>query len=269
MASFLALGSAQKGSDVVKRDVKEFWEDATRAEGYARRTYLKATEKSIISRFEDQWPNWTLLDIGVGAGRTTVHFAPLVKSYVGVDFSNAMIKKCIDKYSKYRFYVQDVRNLNHIDSSSIDFVLFSYNGLGELGHDDAQAALNEIARVLRKSGYLFFSRHNILGAHKLFRIQFSRNPIRMYKTARIAMKLRSLNPEWRKLSTRDYAELHDYPYDFSKSVHYVSPSEQIRQLQRAGFENTRVILHSSAIECLENDTEIREESFLHFLTQKS
>lgn len=35
-----------------------------------------------------------MLDIAVGAGRTTLHFASLIKSYVGIDYSSGMITEC-------------------------------------------------------------------------------------------------------------------------------------------------------------------------------
>ena len=38
-----------------------------------------------------------MLDIGVGTGRTTMHFAGLVKEYVGVDYSSALIQACPEK----------------------------------------------------------------------------------------------------------------------------------------------------------------------------
>lgn len=107
-----------------------------------------------------------MLDVGVGLGRTTPYFAPVVASYVGIDYSLPMVESCIarlgDRFSNVSLDVGDVRDLGRFAAGSFDFVLFSYNGLDSIGHDDRLIALAELRRVTDAAGYIFFSSHNLL-----------------------------------------------------------------------------------------------------------
>ena len=74
--------------------------------------------------------NLKVLDLGVGAGRTTKFLMDLADEYVGIDYSQGMINACKKgKLSKLKFFVADAQNLNFLDSNYFDFILFSYNGI--------------------------------------------------------------------------------------------------------------------------------------------
>ncbi len=64
-----------------------------------------------------------MLDIGVGGGRTTRHFAPLARTYLGVDYSAAMIARCKREFPSFRFAVADARRLAFAADESYDLVL--------------------------------------------------------------------------------------------------------------------------------------------------
>ncbi len=64
-------------------------------------TNLQKPEETILNELKNKLPNMKMLDIGVGAGRTTVHFAPLTKEYVGIDCSDNMIRECQKKFRNY------------------------------------------------------------------------------------------------------------------------------------------------------------------------
>ncbi len=55
--------------------------------GYSSGEGLQKPEETILNELRNKLPNMKMLDIGVGAGRTTKYFAPLTKRYVGVDYS--------------------------------------------------------------------------------------------------------------------------------------------------------------------------------------
>lgn len=105
-----------------------------------------------------------MLDIGVGAGRTTHYFAHLTKEYVGIDYSENMIKVCREKFQNYpkkiSFEVCDARSLKFFEDSYLDFVLFSYNGLDYMNHEDRLRVLREIRRATKEGGTFVF-RHII------------------------------------------------------------------------------------------------------------
>ena len=253
----------------MKWNAAEFWGSEKRAEGYAKRDFLVEPEKVIIERFKDRWGGWRLLDIGVGGGRTTSHFAPLVKEYVGTDFAPIMIDYCKKRFGgqflNTRYLVQDVRSMVVLDDDYFDFVMFSYNGLSELQHEDMPTALAEIRRVMKPSGYFFFSQHNILWANNIFALKFLKRPDHLLRSIYRTLRFRSINANYKEITSRDYAELHDYPFDFKKLTYYTSPMEQVRQLKQAGFEETEIFLNSSGEKWCGDLEDAKEEPFLHYL----
>ena len=76
-----------------------------------------------------------VLDLGVGAGRTTPKLSELADSYVGLDYSPAMIDVCRRKYPQQAFVVADAADLSQFESSSFDVVVFSFNGIDCLPDD--------------------------------------------------------------------------------------------------------------------------------------
>jgi SAM-dependent methyltransferase len=102
-----------------------------------------------------------VLDLGVGAGRTTPFLAARAKRYVGVDYADRMVEYCQKQWPELEFHVDDAADLSRYADSSFDTVVFSYNGIDTLYPDEARhACLDEIARVLRPDGTFVFSRRN-------------------------------------------------------------------------------------------------------------
>ena len=62
------------------------WENDSIVKEYSIQTTLHKPEQTILNILKPILPNMKMLDIGVGAGRTTIQFAPLVKEYIGIDY---------------------------------------------------------------------------------------------------------------------------------------------------------------------------------------
>ncbi len=93
---------------------------------------LYPAEASVIERFDGSWPSIRMLDIGIGAGRTTAHFAPLAGEYVGVDYGAAFVEHCREVFGEsesVRFSVADAREFDTLGLGRFDFILFSFNGI--------------------------------------------------------------------------------------------------------------------------------------------
>jgi len=163
-----------------------------------------------------------MLDIGVGGGRTTVHFAPLVRNYIGVDFSEGMIRACRKRFPALPFEVADVRSLPFADST-FDFILFSFNGLDYVPAGDRMRALREIHRVGRSGGRFCFSAHNLLW--------LGRRSLRPWL-------IRRMNAP--NVFEHDAAVVQDGALMFGLSTYYVRPAAQIEQLREAGFGDVRI-----------------------------
>ena len=153
---------------------------------YRQLNQLQPAEQSILDLFGDEWSSIKMLDIGVGGGRTTQHFSRVVQEYVGVDYSDEMIAACQKRFpssSQSRvFEVVDARDMSQFADNSFDFILFSFNGLDSLSHQDRLQVFQEVKRVGKSGGYFFFSSHSLQGLEREFnwRNQVSLNPLKTY-----------------------------------------------------------------------------------------
>lgn len=227
---------------------------------YAQLSLLQPAEKTVFDLLASQLPNMRMLDIGVGGGRTTQHFAKVVADYVGIDYSAAMIAACQKRFpalSKAVFEVCDVRDLSRFKDNSFDFVLFSFNGIDHASHADRLAVFREILRVGKPGGYFFFSSHNLQGLEQAFSIknQLSLNPISSYVNLVMLALLRFLNRPLtvKQLKASTYAIVRDESHNFSLKTYYIRPQAQIKQLLR-DFGEVKVYSWRSGLEITDEDT---------------
>jgi SAM-dependent methyltransferase len=121
---------------------------------YRRATSLQRSEQVLFSRFLK--PRDRLLDLGIGAGRTT-RFLRDRPIYVGLDIAQEMTAATFRDLGETRLVVASADMLPFADSS-FDSIVFSFNGLGYL--DSRNGVYNEVHRVLVPGGIFLFSLHN-------------------------------------------------------------------------------------------------------------
>ena len=68
---------------------------------YASLDYLTACERLLFDTYLA--PGMAILDLGVGGGRTTPYLSQKASRYVGVDYSEEMIRLCRDKFPQLEF----------------------------------------------------------------------------------------------------------------------------------------------------------------------
>jgi SAM-dependent methyltransferase len=126
---------------------------------YAALEYLTPCEKFIFDTYLVQ--GMAILDLGVGGGRTTPYLSQKASRYVGVDYSEEMIRGCREKFSQLEFLVADASDLSKFSDGSFDAIVFAFNGLDYvLPAQKRRRCLRECERVLRGGGVLIFSSHN-------------------------------------------------------------------------------------------------------------
>jgi ubiquinone/menaquinone biosynthesis C-methylase UbiE len=128
---------------------------------YAYKTTLVFGEPTIFRDFGPWLKGKAVLDIGVGAGRTTPHllkFEP--RRYVGVDFAVGMLDHCRQRFPGTDFRFADARSLTDFADGEFDFVLFSWSGIDCVNHEDRLRILAEVRRVLVPGGLFIFSSAN-------------------------------------------------------------------------------------------------------------
>jgi SAM-dependent methyltransferase len=125
---------------------------------YAEATQLQPAERELFNKHLQ--PNISILDIGVGGGRTTPYLAELSHHYVGIDYSEEMVRACRSRYPSQRFELCDASDLAIFADETFDAVIFSFNGIDYLGPEGRTRCFSEVARVLVDDGRFIFSSHN-------------------------------------------------------------------------------------------------------------
>ena len=124
---------------------------------------LWESEKYIISKYIN--PNDKILDIGCGAGRTTINlFKNGFKNVVGIDIANNLLdfarNYCKENELDIKFFEQSATEIQ-FDKETFDSAIFSYNGFMCIPlEENRRRALSEIHRVLKPKGIFIFSAHD-------------------------------------------------------------------------------------------------------------
>ena len=247
------------------------WNLAGVVDHYNEDHTLQAPEKTILESLKPRMHEWDVLDIGVGTGRTTAFLAPLVKKYTGTDYAENMILSCRkrfgDSFSNMSLQVGDARLMPEFETGAFDFVLFSFNGLDYIGHEDRLKALKEIKRVCKPGGYFAFSTHNLRAIGGIYSIEWTPHPKYMlyqfYKITRLLFKT-GLPGKYRD---KEYAVIHDGLHHFKIVTYYIQPEVQVRQLQEAGFEQIRLFSVTDGKETHTQDPLLKKSPWVYFLCQ--
>ena len=146
---------------------KEYWAQA--AKGSLEKTMEKicdgfdgetfATKKDSILFFLNVplLPEYVVLDLACGMGRTCKWVSPKVKQYVGVDFIPEMIEKAKEynkQYTNAKFYINDGSTLNIIEDEMFDIVYceIAFQHMNKTIH---KSYVSDIHRTLKKNGLFY------------------------------------------------------------------------------------------------------------------
>lgn len=205
---------------------------------------LEPSETACLLRHQPQFAGKDVLDVGVGAGRTTRYLAPLARRYEAVDYSPDMIAYMKQTMPAISSQIADFRNLNIFQSGSFDFVFATNNVIDNFSREDRLKAMREAHRVLRPGGMFAFSSHNL--RHKdAFAgpsMTWSKNPIRLYRNASgflVSWKNHRRIGKLREIHD-DYALLNDCGHSFAIIHYYSAPEAVIAHLQASGFQISTV-----------------------------
>jgi SAM-dependent methyltransferase len=202
----------------------------------------------------------SVLDIGIGAGRTVGPLSELFGRYVGIDYSEPMIRTARMRFPMHDLRVMDARRLEF--SYQFDCVFFSYNGIDYVEFADRLQALSNICNALRPGGIFIFSTHNLrhrrarVWLNDLFVQEIAPAGLRMTWADARTMLMRSIN-FWRQEENRKlgFAYINDPAHRFSIITVYVDIERQIGALKQMGFAllatigNTQATNHFDERDC--------------------
>lgn len=208
---------------------------------YERQTELQPCEQHLFSRHLK--PGLTILDMGVGGGRTTPYLAEAAHHYIGADYSEAMVEVCRKRFPELEFRHCDATDMAQFADGEFDAVVFSFNGIDVIRSDEARArCLSETARVLKPGGMFIFSSHNarILGVWPL--LANARGHQIAWRIVRSIFKSASLAA--RNFGREAYAKGEGFIHDpvHGGMDHYVStPVTMGPQLDAVGLDVVEIV----------------------------
>jgi SAM-dependent methyltransferase len=198
-----------------------------------------------------------VLDVGVGAGRTTSLLRLATNDYVGIDFSPNMVLACRELNPGADIRVADARDLSQFTDGEFDLVLFSYNGIDAVDHAERAAVLAEFHRVLKPDGLLIFSSLNKDGrsfGERPWQLHRPYEPLRPSVRHAAAFAVRvplhlphhvrayrnwlhnhrqeQISTEWAVSALRSH--------EFAPLVHFSTLGALVREVGAGGFEAVRV-----------------------------
>lgn len=187
---------------------------------------LYPVEQAIIERYFPQ-PPARILDLGCGAGRTTLGLEMLGYQVDAIDISENLVAAARSRVARSRVRLMDARELDFPDAT-FDAALFSFNGLDCLYPSrERLRVLGEVLRVIRPGAVFYYSGHNGLGAWA------PRPGDRLIKVAR--RNLRMLRAQRAAFSER--LRYLAYPDPAGTQVLYSAPPQvHLREIAACGFE---------------------------------
>ena len=209
---------------------------------YDQERALHESERLLFETYLKE--GMAILDIGVGAGRTTPYLSRIAGRYVGVDYSEAMIAKCRVKFPTLSFLRIDAADMSVFPDGSFDAVVFTFNGIDCLPDDEARTkCLRECARLLGAGGIFIVSSHN---ARYLFFMPVLHGVGALKKSWRLVyaagQTLLSLLP---RIASRTFWRKAGYVRDAlsrGRPVIYVSTRDRFSaELRRSNFTVARIV----------------------------
>ncbi len=249
------MGNTRTHGDVTPDANSPVWSRDVRA--YTRLdSWTDPGERAVVALVADEVRGRPLLDVGVGAGRSSWFLRLISAEYTGIDYTPEMVDHARAARSDARFEVADARDLSGFAEGTFALVFFSHAGLDSLSHDGRRQALAEFARVLAPGGLLVYSTLNRRGS--FFGcgpgpVGPVGRPPQPYHVLRFAARaalhpgshvrgfanVRRMRGEF--VDKGDWA-LHTMPtHDWSLLVHYVTAEEARREVVEAGLRPVRTI----------------------------
>ncbi|OGY50247.1 MAG: hypothetical protein A3J65_04420 [Candidatus Buchananbacteria bacterium RIFCSPHIGHO2_02_FULL_45_11b] len=132
---------------------------------YAQPIGLWSNEKILISYFFKNTAGKILI-LGCGGGRTVIPLIQIGYQITALDFSPKMINLTEEKLKQFNLTAKTVvgraEDLSQFSEAEFDYVFFPFNGLDSISPlSQRLKCLTEIKRVLKPSGYLLYSTHNL------------------------------------------------------------------------------------------------------------
>jgi ubiquinone/menaquinone biosynthesis C-methylase UbiE/CelD/BcsL family acetyltransferase involved in cellulose biosynthesis len=209
---------------------------------------LAKPEVEIIRRLKLELKDMTMLDIGVGHGRTSIYFAPAVKRYDAIDLVPSMVavaRADLDDLKDCQNIQQaDARKMDHIPNGAYDFILFAGEGLDEASAEDRSRILQEVRRVGHEGTLFYFSSRNL----QSLTLKKARGVLDFLARWKRRILMSTANENLYRSRCQESVYLFDELGGYRLPVYFGTPKEQARVLKELGFHDVRVFSTRTGLE---------------------
>jgi SAM-dependent methyltransferase len=247
----------QQGENVqTERINQQVYASSHVVSSYAKFHDLFPPEQLIFREYADDFRG-KVLDIAVGAGRTTKALLEIAQRYVGLDLAAGMIEAARKKFPTADLRTMDMRAVPEVFAAErFNTILIAYNSIDYISWEDRNSLLERLRGLLEPNGLLVFSSHNLdyAKAHPpRFRFpvttvddlragpkEWFRAPIREAHWVSSALPNYLRN---RRLQSHHvgYSYLNDTGEFFGLITCYVSERKQREMLECMGYQVLRVL----------------------------
>ena len=230
---------------------------------------LTAPEKYCLSQVPFS-SRHSILDIGVGTGRTTGPLSKMFEQYIGIDYSENMIAAAKLSHPNADLRAMDARRLEF--TQQFDCVMFSFNGIDYVTYSERQSIFRMITNVVRSEGYFIYSTHNLQNKRVASWLKYLLVK-ELFQPWRSFLKPRKIRPIanrlinfWRQSGNQNqpFAYVNDHGDEFALSTTYVNIPEEIKLLEQHGFTVVATIGNTKQIAEYNGDN-----SWVYILSRKS
>jgi len=179
----------------------------------------------------------SILDVGIGGGRTTKPLSEMFDRYIGIDYSPEMVQAAKLASPEADIRVMDARSVEL--EWLFDCVLFSFNGIDCIQYEDRWSVLQRIKSQLEPGGYYIYSTHNI--HHWRTKVWMSDFWVKELFAPRDHRCLRLVFNRMRKFwqqsmnANQGAAYVNDPASGFALTIVYVDIEKECELLRRNGF----------------------------------
>lgn len=240
---------------------------------YEKYATLQKPEEVLLGLLSEELAQMHMLDIGIGAGRTTRFFASRVGSYTGIDYSDQMVTACVRQFGEkpgIRFLQADARKLEAFPENHFDLVLFSFNGIDYILPEERKLALQQIHRVMKQGAFFCFSTHNLLSLLDFPAFELRWNIPAAIRRFFEVKKIKKINRrQFSEAARKDFVVINDGAHDFGLETCYFRPSYQVKQLTQLGFTDIKVYGLDGKTADANQEALLTRDKWLYYLCRKS